>query len=73
VNIGDNDPGIGQYFRPDAPRAVVPVQRDGKTILRKAWQLAPAVTARGAGMRYHRRSKPSGRFHAIRSQSGMAA
>lgn len=38
------DASIGQYFRPDAPGAVVLVQRGGKTILRKAYGLADLAT-----------------------------
>ena len=38
------DASLGQYFRPDAPGAVVLVQREGKTILRKAYGLADLTT-----------------------------
>ena len=38
------DASIGQYFRPDAPGAIILVQRDGKTILRKAYGLANLAT-----------------------------
>lgn len=38
------DASIGQYFRPDAPGAVVLVQREGKTLLRKAYGLADLAT-----------------------------